>query len=367
MPARSSTTVRDKPKKAKVRRFDVGPYSAEARPLGKGGMCTAPDGGTVAVKELMAHLVSDARMVKRFRQEFTVVAAVEHPNVVTVRELVRANDTYNIVMEYVDGVSLREVLAKVRRIPQALAVALGYQLAETVRALHDQGVLHRDLKPGNVMLARDGTMKLTDFGIAHLAGTRMTATGMVLGSPTYMSPEQLAGRRDAIDGRSDVYALGVLLYECVEGMDPFRVPRHEDLMAVLDRKRTTEPKPMRRCDDEALEALLRQCVAVEPGQRPADMTEVASRLAAAAERGVGAPAGREVGRELLRQVDEELARREERKKDRAQRKAAAAEPPAPESTTRVRVRERRTFIWVALAVGTALAAAAFLVGDRLTG
>jgi eukaryotic-like serine/threonine-protein kinase len=369
----TKTTVREpKPTGKRGRTIAIAQYTAEARPLGKGGMATVyratgPDGEVVAIKELMVHLRSDRKMVRRFRQEYDVVSGLDHPNVVRFLDYIRANDTYNIIMEYVDGVSLRQVLSGAKRLDPALVAALGHQLAEAVHAFHGEGVLHRDIKPGNILLGADGSLKIGDFGIAIQEGTRMTATGMVLGSPAYMSPEQLAGQRDVIDVRTDVYALGVVLYECIEGLDPFRVPRHEDLLAVLHRKRETAPKPLKRCPDADLAALLLQCLAVEPDDRPADMGEVGSRLAVVAERGARtdaagspAPGGRALGKALLA-AGKPVVKKPARK---------AATPrvedaPDPVHTTRTLLRERRTSIWITLALAAALAAAAFLLSDSL--
>ena len=372
MPGEPKTTIRDGSRtRSKV--FAVGSYTAQTRPLGKGGMSTvyrAEDeaGRDVAIKELVPHLRSDRKMVQRFRQEFEVVSRLKHPNVVRFLDFVRANDTYNIVMEYVDGVSLRDVLGRARRLDPALVAGLGHQLAEAIGAVHAEGVLHRDIKPGNVLLSADGTVKLTDFGIALQEGTRMTVTGMVLGSPAYMSPEQLAGQRDAVNEQTDVYALGVVLYECIEGLDPLRVPRHEDLLAVLHRKRETEPKPMRRCDDEALRTLLLQCLAVDPAARPTGMEEVAKRLAEIADRGAGtgtpAPSGRALGRQLVALASKPKGKG---KTDAAPAHKASKPRRSSPSPTLARLREGRTVIWLTLAAAAALAVAAFVFGDAIMG
>ena len=368
----SKTTVRDpKPAGKRGRTIAIAQYTADARPLGKGGMATvyradAPDGTVVAIKELMAHLRSDRKMVQRFRQEYEVVSKLDHPNVVRFLDYVRANDTYNIIMEYVDGVSLRQVLNKARRLDPALVAAQGPPLAPARPPHHREGGQHRDLKPGNILLGDDGALKIGDFGIAHQEGTRMTATGMVLGSPAYMSPEQLAGQRDAIDVRTDVYAMGVVLYECIEGLDPFRVPRHEDLLAVLHRKRETAPKPLKRCEDEEMAALLLQCLAVDRDDRPADMGEVARRLAVVAERGAKpggegtpSPSGRALGKAL---VAAGKPRKAPARRKRA--KPRVEDAPNPLHTTRTMLRERRSAVWVVLVVAAALAAAAFLMSGR---
>jgi len=375
MPGEPKTTVRDG-SRTRGKQFAIGPYTAEARPLGKGGMSTvyrATDGSgrTVAIKELVPHLRSDRKMVQRFRQEYEVVSRLKHPNVVSFLDFVGANDTFNIVMEYVEGVSLRDVLARARRLDPDLVAGLGHQLAVAIGAVHAEGVLHRDIKPGNVLLSGDGALKLTDFGIAHQEGTRMTATGMVLGSPAYMSPEQLAGQREAVTEQTDVYALGVVLYECIEGLDPLRVPRHEDLLAVLQRKRETEPRPLKRCDDEALKALLLQCLAVDPAARPAGMAEVAGRLAEIAERGAGsgkpAPSGRALGRRLVELASKPKAKGRGPAAKAAGKKGAAPRVRRSSNPTLARLRERRIVIWLTLAAAVLLAAAAFVFSDAITG
>ncbi len=379
------TAKRATPARRKPRTLAIGEYVAEAKPLGKGGMSTvyraqAPNGDQVAVKELLAHLRADREMAKRFKQEHAVVCEFHHPNIVRFVDFISANGTYNIVMEYVDGISLHDVLRKVRRFEPALAAALGHLLAEALQYVHERGVLHRDLKPGNVLIAADGTIKLTDFGIAHQAGTRMTATGVVLGSPTYMAPEQLAGKRDDIGVRTDIYALGVLIYECIEGLDPFRVKKREDLLAVLHRKSEAAPKPMKRCADEALEALVRRCLATDPDERPADMAEVSAALAGIAENGAdGPPPGASaLGRALLERAgfyEQAAAAAETRAtavkktpaKKPAKRGGKPAAPKAAEQTLIRRRQDRRMLFLLVIIATVVLMALAFLFNNGPAG
>jgi len=321
---------------------------------------TGPDGATVAIKELMPHLRTDRKMARRFRQEYEVVSRLDHPNIIRFLDFVAANGTHNIVMEYVDGAPLRQVLRKARRLEPPLVAALGYQLVQAVCHIHGAGVLHRDLKPSNILIAKDGTLKLTDFGIAHQAGTRMTATGVVLGSPTYMAPEQLAGKRDQVDERTDVYALGVVLYECLEGRDPFKIRAREDLLAVLHRKVETEPLPPKRAVDPEMAETLLACLRAEPADRLPSATELATRLARIAERAEDAPSGRQLGRALLTLIDQEDAN--PRPREKRERTARTVLDRIGE-TLALR-RERRAFIWVCLAAAAALGIAAFLLAGR---
>ncbi len=363
----AKTTRRKAASRKRTRTFTVGPYTAETRPLGKGGMASvyralSEDGQVVAIKELMPHLRSDRRMVRRFRQEYEVVSRLDHPNIVRFLDYVAANGTYNIVMDYIDGASLRQVLRKVRRLEAPLVAALGYLLAETVRHVHDAEVLHRDLKPSNVLIGADGRIVLTDFGIAQQAGTRMTATGVVLGSPAYMAPEQLSGKPDAVGPRTDVYALGVVLYECLEGRDPFRIRAGEDLLAVLHRKVETQPLPIRHATDPDLAEVLQSCLRADPDERPASVAEIAPRLAAIAERSGGVPGGNGLGLRLLEAAEEKGAQaRASRKK--ARRGTARTVLDQVGRTLAVR-RERRVFIWLSLAAAAALALTSFLLAGR---
>ncbi len=374
MAADTKATVRATPPPGGTgKTFSVGDYTVESKPLGRGGMATVyratgPDGRAVALKELQPHLARDREMKKRFRQEYDVVARLRHDHVVRFLDYLSANQTYYIAMEFVDGVSLRQVLRKrPGRIPTALAAGLGDVLARTVAHIHAQGVLHRDLKPGNVMFTSDGQIKLTDFGIAYREGTRMTATGVVLGSPTYMAPEQLSGDRDTIGERTDVYALGTLIYECIEGMDPFRVKPKEDLLAVLHRKVESAPRPLRHCDDEVLAEILLRCVRADARERPADMEELGRALAVAAQE-LGAPTGSALGQAILREAGLDPAGQEATRRER-QRRAEAREP-APERPATDPPRPpaeaagggRRAAILGVIAVAVALAVVTFLLG-----
>ena len=211
-----------------------------------------------------------------------------------------------------------------------------------------------------MLIGTDGGIKLTDFGIAHQAGTRMTATGVVLGSPTYMAPEQLAGKRDEVDERTDVYALAVVLYECLEGKDPFRIRAREDLLAVLHRKVETQPPPPKKATDPEMVEVLLACLRVEPADRPSGAAALASRLAVIAERSGEAPSGRSLGRQLLA-LGEEKSRKGE---SRAKGESTARTVLDRLGRTLTIRRERRAFIWLSVAAATALAVAAFLLAGR---
>jgi len=176
---------------------------------------------TVALKVLFPELSVDPNFVERFRREAQAAANLSHPNIVSVYDWGEAGTTYFIVMEYVEGRALSALLRDEGRLLADRAAAIGSDVAAALGFAHRNGVIHRDVKPGNVLITPDDRVKVTDFGIAMAAGTEdhLTRTGAVMGTATYFSPEQAQGL--PVDQRSDVYSLGVVLYEMVTGRPPF--------------------------------------------------------------------------------------------------------------------------------------------------
>lgn len=195
--------------------------------LARGGMADVYEGQDtllnrrVAIKVLHSQYSSDEAFVKRFRREAQAAANLSHPNVVGIYDWGQAQNTYFIVMEIVEGRSLRDVLKSEGALLPRRAIEIAAETAAALSVAHRAGLVHRDVKPGNILLARDGTVKVTDFGIARAFddSQELTRTGAVIGTATYFSPEQAQGA--PADGRSDVYALGVVLYEMLTGRPPF--------------------------------------------------------------------------------------------------------------------------------------------------
>ncbi|MCS6872651.1 MAG: serine/threonine protein kinase, partial [Anaerolineae bacterium] len=215
---------------------------------------------------------------ERFQREARIIAKLEHPHILPIIDFGESDGIYYIVMRYMDGGSLDDLMRQRRLSPDEIAHYLD-QIASALDYAHQKGVIHRDLKPNNVLLDRANNCYLTDFGIARIEGAerKLTATGSVMGTPAYMSPEQAMGR--AVDGRSDIYALGVMLYEMVTGKLPFTA----DTTAALIFQHVYEAPPSARQLDpnlpEAVDALFNRALAKVPEMRYHTAEELAREFA----------------------------------------------------------------------------------------
>jgi serine/threonine-protein kinase len=259
-------------------------YTIE-RELGAGGMATvylAQDlrhDRKVAIKVLRPELAAVIG-ADRFLSEIKTTANLQHPHILPLFDSGAADSFLFYVMPYVEGESLRDRITREHQLPVADAVRLATEIAGALDYAHRQGVIHRDIKPENVML-HDGQALVADFGIAlamaNTAGTRMTETGMSLGTPHYMSPEQAMGERE-ITGRSDVYALGAITYEMLCGEPPFTGPTAQ---AIIARVMTEEPRGLtlqRKSIPPAVEGAVRQALEKLPADRFATAAEFAAAL-----------------------------------------------------------------------------------------
>lgn len=244
----------------------------------------------VAVKMLLRGTLGHATRRERFRREALVLSRLSHPGVATIFDFDVQDGFDFLVMEYVAGGTLESQLER-GPLPVQDILAMGAAIADALDNAHRHGILHRDLKPGNIVLTQDGHPKILDFGLAVLlsggkTSGRMTQPGMIVGSLPYMAPEQLFGEAD--DARTDIYALGVLLFEMTTGKRPFVKDRPESLMfAIIN---TTAPSVRSLRDDapDALDRLISECLRKKPDQRPASGAVVAQTL-----RGIrdGVPSG----------------------------------------------------------------------------
>src|SRR3954451_18098253 len=234
----------------------------------------------VALKVLHEQYTADADYVERFRHEARAVAALSHPNIVTVIDRGEHEGRQFIVFEYVAGENLKRLIERRGPAPVATALELAMQIGRGLSFAHQQGLVHRDVKPQNVLLNGDGQAKVTDFGIARSLDVQhgMTQTGTVLGTFDYIAPEQAQGHR--VDEHTDVYSLGVVLYELLTGEVPFP---GENFVAVAMRHINEPPPPIRdRRPDVSprLEAAVHRAMAKDPADRFQTMAELADELEA---------------------------------------------------------------------------------------
>ncbi len=227
-------------------------------------------GRDVALKVLREQYAEDEGFVQRFRREARSAAALSHPNIVPIYDLGRSEDgTYYMAMEYVSGGTLKERIVGRGPLKPRIAASMALQIAEALAIAHEKGVIHRDIKPQNVLMTETGDLKVADFGIARAASaTVLTQTGFVLGTANYMSPEQTMGQE--VDPKSDLYSLGVVLYEMLTGEVPYRA----DTPVAIAMKHVSEPPRAPREADpevpEGISALVVKLLAKRPDDRYRD-------------------------------------------------------------------------------------------------
>ena len=244
---------------------------------------------TVAIKTInvAADPEERAEYEKRFYQEAKAAGGLSHPNVVTIFDIGHAGDLVYMAMEFVDGSELKSLLASRLVEPQA-ALDIGAQIAEGLAYAHSRGVVHRDVKPANIMVAPGGPAKIMDFGIARMRSSDVkTQTGMLLGSPKYMAPEQLLG--GAVDHRCDIFALGVVIYEMAVGAPPFSGDDITQIMYQIVNATPPAPSAVQPRLPPMLDLVLARALAKDPDRRYQDARELAADLRACGAQLAAAP------------------------------------------------------------------------------
>jgi serine/threonine-protein kinase len=276
--------------------LSFGPY-AILEELGSGALSTVykavqePLGRVVAIKALKETIAPSSPFATQLEREARVLGQLAHPNIVLLFDFVKTDSQMYLVLEHIDGWSLAHILARRTRFSPELVAAIGVEVARALAYAHEHGVVHRDVKPANILVSKRGEVKLVDFGIAqrdrlpsadepltpvHL---RKSDASAAFGTPAYMSPEQILG--ETVDSRSDVFSLGVVLYQLLAGVRPFDREGDHDKRAAAQRIRRDPPKPLReRAPDvpRALERIVMRCVEKLPADRFASAEEAATLL-----------------------------------------------------------------------------------------
>ena len=236
----------------------------------------------VAIKTLLPDAISpDGITLERFKQEVRLARRISHRNVVRLHDFGEIDGTYYITMEYVEGTNLKDLIRKRGRLPLAAALTVGKQLCRALEVAHQEGVIHRDIKPQNIIVDPQGFVKVMDFGIARLAqaekvGEGLTAVGTAVGTPEYMPPEQLVG--EELDSRADLYAAGAVLFECVTGRVVFEARTLPGLVAKHLEESPDDPRALNPEVPESLSRVILKALAKDRTARWSSAAELARAL-----------------------------------------------------------------------------------------
>lgn len=251
--------------------------------IGAGGMAMVYsardviDDRPVAIKILRDEFLGNAEFIRRFKNESKAIAVLSHPNIVKVYDVSFGDMIQYIVMEYIDGITLKEYIAKKKAVSWRETVHFVTQILKALQHAHEKGIIHRDIKPQNIMLLEDGTIKVTDFGIARFENNETkTMTDKAIGSVHYISPEQARG--ESTDAKSDIYSLGVMMYEMLTGKLPFEA---DSAVSVAIMQLQSDPKPLREINSEipvGLEEITIKAMQKDPAKRYSSAAEMYADL-----------------------------------------------------------------------------------------
>ena len=253
--------------------------------LGSGGMADvycAEDsqlGRRVALKVLNTRFAEDPGFVERFHREASSAAGLQHPNIVAIFDRGEWDGTYYIAMEYVEGRTLKEVVREKGLAPPDAAIDITLQILRAARYAHKSGIVHRDIKPHNVLIDQEGRVRVADFGIARAGTSDMTETGSIMGTAQYISPEQAQGR--PVDARSDLYSIGVVLYELLTGRVPFDAESPVTVALMQVNEPPIPPMEIKPDIPPALDAIVMRAIEKDPARRFADADEFIAALESA--------------------------------------------------------------------------------------
>ncbi len=235
----------------------------------------------VVIKKLHSHLISDKNFTGRFELEAKAAASLDHENIVRIIDSGTERDNYFIVMEYIDGVTLKDILEKHGPLSDEITMLLAREICMGLDHAHQRGIIHRDIKPANIMITFEGQVKITDFGLAKLCQSHLqqTMADTLLGTPLYMSPEQAFG--EGIDGRSDLFSLGTVCYELMTGAQPFLGANYAVVIQNIIKCAAPPPSRIRKNIDPQAESIVMKALSREPGKRYRTALEMARTIESA--------------------------------------------------------------------------------------
>jgi len=250
--------------------------------LGAGGMATVYKAvqrslnRPVAIKELKKAYHADERIAQRFEREARLAASFQHENIVHIYDYL-AQPVHAIVMEYVDGTTLARIIEETGALPTDVGVMISLQVANALEYAHARGLIHRDIKPGNIMIKRNGEVKLMDFGIARMREMEsLTLPGTLMGTPSYMSPEQVLGQ--PLDVRSDIFSFGIVMYEIFTGIKPFPDEEEDPSSSKILKGKYLSPRSVYSDIPRSLQRIIKKCLKMKPRKRYESMQELARVL-----------------------------------------------------------------------------------------
>ena len=268
--------TKKKPKKK------IGKYIIE-RQIGKGSAANIylakQDllGRRLVVKELLPQYAFNEKIISRFKREAKVVSQLSHDAIVHIYDYWVRSHSYYIAMEYVQGQTLREVLATARYLPVHIAAMILYQICRGLQHAHGYGVVHRDLKPANIIISNTGQVKILDFGIAHFQyDENLTSFGTVIGTYNYMSPEQALGKK--VTPASDVFSVGILFYEMLTGLKPFAKDEKEEIREKIIHRGYRSPQKINPIVPRRFGRIIRKCLRKRASRRFQETEEIKTRL-----------------------------------------------------------------------------------------
>ncbi|MCO4781341.1 MAG: serine/threonine protein kinase [Candidatus Cloacimonetes bacterium] len=259
-----------------------GPYKVLGKAIATGGMAQVykvenADGETFVAKAILPQYLKDRRKKARFLAEFEYLQKISSDIVVKPKEIVDEKGVCCLILEYIDGIELTKIVKKIAPINRGAATHIILELCKALDECHEKGIYHRDIKPENILISKSGEVRLIDLGVVRHVDTKRTLPGTVLGTLDYMAPEQIEGERSDVSNTTDLYALGVILYELLSKKLPIRFTAKDGIIDVYKKKREKLPKPG-KLEDLDLETIILELIQADPSDRIQDVLELEGKL-----------------------------------------------------------------------------------------